>query len=120
VVDGDPTLAPVISVPKTPVPSYSISGSVSPATYSGACPKTVTIYGKIKATAGSDKDLTYGWTTNFGVSPAQGLTEFDEAGTQTVSTTFEITEDTTGYIRFRLYKPVELETERFKMVIDCD
>ncbi len=119
-VEGDPKLAPVISVPVTPVPSYSISGSVSPATYSGVCPKTVTVYGKIVATAGSDKDLTYGWTTNFGVSPAQGLTEFDEAGTQTVSTTFDITEDTTGYIRFRLYKPVELETERFKMVIDCD
>jgi len=119
-VEGDPSLALVISVPKTPVPSYTISGSVSPANYSGACPVDVTVSGKIKATAGSDKDIQYGWTTNFGVSPAKGLTEFDEAGTQTVSTTFEITEDTTGYIRFRLYKPVELETSRFKMVVDCD
>jgi hypothetical protein len=119
-VKGDPKLALVISVPKTPVPSYTISGSVSPANYSGACPVDITVSGKIKATAGSDKDIQYGWTTNFGVSPAKGITEFDEAGTQTVSTTFQITEDTTGLIRFRLYKPVEMQTDRFKMVVDCD
>jgi hypothetical protein len=119
-VEGDPSTIVVVSVPITPYPSYSISGSVSPASYSGACPVTINVGGKIKATAGSDKDISYGWTSNFGIDPGSGVTEFDEAGTQTVGASFTIDEDTSGYIRFKLFSPVELSTGKIKINVDCD
>ena len=120
VVEGDPALAQIITVVLTPYPSYSISGSVSPDSYSGACPVTITVYGKIKATAGSYDDVSFGWTTDFGVSPGSGKTEFDEAGTQTFSAQFDIDEDTSGYVRFHLYDPVELSTGKIKLNVDCN
>jgi hypothetical protein len=119
-VEGDAAAITVVTVPLTPYPSYSISGSISPASYSGACPVTISVSGKIKATAGSDKDISYGWTSNFGIDPGSGVTEFDEAGTRTVGASFQITEDTSGYIRFKLFSPVELSTGKIKLNVDCD
>ncbi len=120
VVEGDPALAQVITVPVTPYPSYSISGSVSPSSYSGVCPVTIKVTGKIKATAGSYDDIYYGWTTNFGVSPGSGYTEFDSAGSQSFSATFEITSDTSGYVRFHMYEPEDMSTGKLKLNVDCD
>ncbi len=120
VVEGDPTVALVISVPRTPIPSYSISGSVSPSSYSGVCPVTITVHGKIKATAGSYNDLTYSWATNFGVSPGSGVAEFPAAGTKSFSASFVISADTSGWVKFKVDGPVSLTTGKLNMTVDCD
>lgn len=119
-VEGSLSLIPVITVPVTPVPAYSISGSVSPSSYSGACPVTITVKGRIKATAGSYDDVSYGWTTNFGISPGGGVTEFDSAGSQSFSASFDISSDTSGYVKFHLYEPDGMSTGKLKISVDCD
>lgn len=119
-VEGDASTIPVIAVELTPYPSYSISGSVSPNDYSGPCPVVVTVYGKIKASMGSDDDISYGWTTNFGVDPGSGTAEFDDAGSQTFSQGFYINSDTSGWVKFWMYEPESKSTSKMSINIDCN
>lgn len=119
-LNGDLSLVKVVTVAITPIPYYSINGWISPSSYAGACPVTITVYGKIKANTGSYDDISYGWSTNFGVDPGSGTTEFHKAGSQTVSAAFTITADTDGYVKFHMYDPSDLSTGKLKLHVDCD
>lgn len=119
-LSGDLSLIPVITVPITPQPYYSISGWLSDNDYEGTCPVTITAYGKIKANTGSYDDITYGFSNNMGLSLAGGTTEFKKAGSQTFSSDFTISSDTDGYIRFNMYDPDDLSTGKLKLHVDCE
>jgi hypothetical protein len=119
-VEGDVNSIPVLYVPMQGSPVYTISGSVSPNDYSGSCPVTITVTGRIKANAGSYDDLSYGWTTNFGVHPGGGTTDFKKAGSKTFSASFTISEDTSGYVRFKLYEPITKSTGKMYLHVNCD
>lgn len=120
VVSGDPQLVQTIIFVSTPEPEYTISGYLSTDDYSGSCPVTITAYGKIKANTGSYDDLSYGWTTSFGVDLGGGTTEFHKAGSQTFSSSFTISSDTDGYVRFKLYEPALQSTGKMYLHVDCE
>jgi hypothetical protein len=121
VIAGDLNQIPIIPMPSTPTPDlpvFTISASVSPASYTGACPVDITVGGAIKSDQATD--VVVKWTTSFGYEFDSIEDAFTKAGKKTYSETMTITEDTDGFIRFRIYEPYEVRSEKVNLIVNCN
>lgn len=120
-VEGKTDSLPIIETPPTPTPekpAITVSSSVSPTTFNGACPKTLTLKGTV--TVSRPTKVEYAWVSDFGMSIGGGKYEFDEAGSKTFTKTIEINSDTTGFLRFRVEAPFSVKADRIEIKINCD
>jgi uncharacterized protein YraI len=121
VIAGDLSQIPIIPMPSTPtpdLPAFSISASVSPASYTGDCPVDITVGGAIRSDQATD--VSFKWTTSFGYDFDMLEETFNKAGKKTFSDTMTITEDTDGFIRFRIYEPYEVKSDKVDLVVNCN
>ncbi len=120
IVEGKTDSLPIIQTPPTPTPekpTITLGSSVSPTSYSGACPKKLTLKGTV--TVDRATKVQYEWVTDFGMNIGGGSYEFDAAGSKTFTKTITISSDESGMIRFRIESPFSVKADRISIDINC-
>ena len=99
----------------------SVDIDINPASYSGACPDTITVGVDAEITASSDGKVTYRWEASNGVTSDWQSVKFSEAGTKTVSYDWDITASIDETLTIELYvdKPNHQAFSPREFVVDC-
>lgn len=91
--------------------------SADPSSYTGPCPATITFKGKISASRPAV--VQYRFIRNDGaIAPVKTLT-FSAAGSKSVSTTWTLGRDYTGWEAIKVISPVEVESNKANFSIQC-
>lgn len=91
--------------------------SADPASYTGPCPGTITFKGKISVNRAAV--VKYKFIRSDGATaPVQTLT-FSRAGSKTVSTTWTLWRDYTGWEAIKVISPIEVESNKANFSIQC-
>lgn len=118
VIDGNIDSILIVTPPPSPIPAFTVSASLNPATFTGPCPVVITLNGAIKTDMATE--VTYHWSTSFGSDFANEAIDFDEAGKKNFSDTLTITEDTDGSIRFRITEPYDVKSDKVTLKVNCE
>lgn len=102
------------------LPSFAITNltvSADPPFFSGACPTTFNFYAVI--TANGPGTVTYRWeASNGGVEPVQSIS-FSDAGSQTVSTTWQLGAAGSYWKRVHVFTPNEIISNQASCTLSC-
>ncbi len=91
--------------------------SADNANYSGSCPHTFNLSAAI--TSSREGNVTYFWErSDSSKTPLQSV-EFSEAGTKTVTSTFEVTSSFDGWIRIYIDNPNHQTFPQFSLKANC-
>jgi hypothetical protein len=95
----------------------SVVAGVTPTSYTGACPKLFNFYATI--TANGPCTVTYKWERSDGaIAPTYSIT-FAAAGSQTVTTTWQIGIDYSGWQRVRILTPNPTLSNQASFSLNC-
>lgn len=122
-VSGDTTRLPVFTPPPTPtftpVPFtvVAVNVTVDDPSWTGACPHKFTFTGTIEVTGAGT--VTYQWERSDNASaPVESLT-FTGSGTQSVTSTWQIGIDYSGWKRIHILTPVDTYSNMANFTLDC-
>jgi hypothetical protein len=115
------TVATVNSAPLPPAPMpftvTSVVANTSPATFTGACPKTFTFFATI--TANGPGTVAYRWERSDGAnSDIQSIT-FYEAGTKTTTLQWELSGSASGWHRVHVLTPYDAASNPVYYTLNC-
>ena len=95
----------------------SVTASVDPSSFTGACPKTFNFYAII--TVNGPGTVTYKWERSDGaVSPTQSIT-FAAAGSQTVTTSWTVGASYSGWERVHILTPNDKFSNKAYFTLTC-
>jgi len=117
--DGAETGAPFTYTGASPLLVTAVSASVSPASYTGTCPKTFLFTAAITASAAGV--VTYTWKRSDGAqAPVQSL-NFTGPGTQAVSTTWLLSPSSlTGWEQLQILSPNSVVSNSATFALTCN
>ena len=106
-----------VPLPSVPFAVTSVIGNTSPATFTGACPKTFTFYATI--TANGPGTVTYRWErSDGGSSDVQSIT-FNAAGTKTIMLQWELSTSSSGWYRVHVLTPNNAVSNQAYYTLNC-
>jgi len=112
------TLNPA-SPPPAPVPFSvtSVIANIEPLTFTGVCPKILTLSATF--TANGPGAVTYRWErSDIAYSDVKSII-FDEAGTKTITSQWELSESATGWYRVHVLTPRDTTSIPVNYLISC-
>ncbi len=107
-----------VPLPSVPFAVTSVIGNTSPATFTGACPKTFTFYATI--TANGPGTVTYRWERSDGGSSDIQSINFSEAGSKTTTLQWDLGGSATGWHRVHVLTPYDAASNPVYYTLNCD
>jgi len=120
VVTGDTDALPFVVPPVPPAqahPILTLGISVDPVSWTGSCPKNLVITGTI--TSDIATTVTYQFINENGGVMHSGSVVFSDDGTQTVSTSIQVSDTTSGWYQMKITSPVIRKSGTASYSIDC-
>ena len=118
----DVTTLPPGTIPPTPMPAFAVSGvtaSVDPTSWSSACPKEFTFSAQI--TVNGPGTVEYIWErSDPGASAGSQSLTFASAGTQTVNSTWQLSEEGTFWKQLHIISPQDITSNQAQFTLSCN
>jgi hypothetical protein len=120
-ITGNTNLLPLMTPPPTPTPVpftvNSVAASVDVASSSGPCPFKFTFTGLIEVNGAGD--VTYEWKRSDNAIPSQQTISFNEAGSKSVTSTWQIGIDYSGWKQLHIITPNDLLSNKANFTLNC-
>ena len=106
-----------LTCPAAQASTFSARVSVTPASYSGACPAVFDFSGTI--TTDGPASVRYNWLKSGGSFTDESAVPFSQSGTQTVSYRWEISTSGTHGLKLHLISPVDILADEAVFTLAC-
>lgn len=120
-ITGNTDLLPLMTPPPTPTPKpftvKSVTASVENDSYTGSCPYQFNFTAVIEVNGPGE--VTYKWERSDGALAPEKTITFTEAGSKSVTTSWQLGLDFSGWQQLHILSPIDLTSNRANFNLNC-